>query len=315
MKTKETPVTDNNQDNRYRILMVDDDTASSIYFKAILTKAGLNCKLLNNPANLLGHIVAFNPDLILLDLYMPGDSGEDLLKLIRQMPANLVTPVVFLSTETDKEKQIHSMNCGADDFLDKSISAANLVAIIKTRIKRMRAIKELVTMDSLTGLFNRAEIFHRLEYELVRAKRNNTVLSLCMIDIDHFKSINDSFGHPAGDTVLESLAVFLKSRLRRSDLVGRYGGEEFLIILPDTNGVSAQSVMDGIRHEYSQSIHRLGDQDIVVTFSGGISTNSSNLSVDGILENADKTLYLAKNTGRNRIYYMEDQVNQLTMAN
>lgn len=308
--SKESPVTDSDPGNRYRILMLDDDISSGIYFKAILTKAGLNCLLLSNPENLLGHIVEFNPDLILLDLYMPDYSGKDLVKLIRQMPANLVTPVVFLSSEMDKEKQILSMDSGGDDFLDKSINAANLVALIKTRIKRMRAINKLVTTDSLTGLLNRQEIFSRLEYEMVRAERTATRLSLCMIDIDHFKSVNDSFGHPCGDTVLKSLAAFLKSSLRRSDLVGRYGGEEFLIILPDTNGDNAQSVMDGIRYEYSQNIHRLGDQDTVVTFSGGISTNSGNLSVDGILENADKTLYLAKNTGRNRIYYMEGQLIQ-----
>ncbi|MFT6914365.1 MAG: PleD family two-component response regulator [Motiliproteus sp.] len=163
---------------------------------------------------------------------MPECDGMELSKIIRQIGAYISVPIVFLSSEEDQEKQLLAMSLDGDDFLSKPIKPWHLVSAVASRAKRARTMRALAEKDSLTGLFNHTKIKERLQAELSRAKRNHEPLAYAMLDIDNFKHVNDTYGHPAGDRVLKSIAIMLKQRLRKYDVIGCYGGEEFVVILP-----------------------------------------------------------------------------------
>jgi diguanylate cyclase (GGDEF)-like protein len=154
--------------------------------------------------------------------------------------------------------------------------------------------------DSLTGLFNHTHILQLLEDACVRARRAHKPLSFVMLDIDYFKKVNDTYGHPMGDRVIKSLAAFLKQRLRKSDYIGRYGGEEFAVVLPDTDATAALKVMDGIRERFAEILHPAQPQDLSCTFSFGIAELAGGEDSKTLSKNADLALYAAKQAGRNR---------------
>jgi len=155
--------------------------------------------------------------------------------------------------------------------------------------------------DSLTGLLNHTAIKDQLDGEVARAKRQNKPLSFAMIDIDNFKRVNDNYGHPAGDRVIKSLARLLKQRLSANDLVGRYGGEEFAVILVDTEGAAALKVLDTIRNDFSQLRLVADEKEFSASFSCGIAEVTKFPDANGLCDAADKALYKAKHAGRNRV--------------
>ncbi|MGD9591960.1 MAG: GGDEF domain-containing protein, partial [Candidatus Berkiella sp.] len=164
--------------------------------------------------------------------------------------------------------------------------------------------------DSLTGLLNHTRILEQLDLEMARAKRNGTPLSFAMIDIDHFKAINDSHGHPVGDRVIKGLARLLKQRLRKVDSIGRYGGEEFAIVFAQTQAQSVLKKLDDIRRGFSKLLHRSSDPliEFSATFSVGLAELSEELNtLDKLVNAADKALYIAKEQGRNRIVFYNDK--------
>lgn len=162
------------------------------------------------------------------------------------------------------------MNMGGDDFLSKPIQPAHLISAVTTRARRSMLLRSFMVRDSLTGLLNHSAIKDQLAREVARAKRQGMALSFAMVDIDHFKRVNDSYGHPAGDRVIKSLSRLLKQRLRETDLVGRYGGEEFALVLVDTDAESAAKVLDNIREDFSRLQHLVDGVEFSVTFSCGI---------------------------------------------
>jgi diguanylate cyclase (GGDEF)-like protein len=246
-------------------------------------------------------LVEFTPDLILMDVYMPGCSGLELAAVLRQQTAYLGTPIVFLSTETDVGKQQQAMRQGGDDFLIKPIQLDLLVSAVRNRAERSRNLRSAMVRDSLTGLVNHTKLKEHLNIEVARVGRNGRPLSFVMLDIDHFKAVNDTYGHPAGDGVIKSLARILQQRLRRTDILGRYGGEEFAIILSDTDGVDALRVVDQIRQSFSQIRQYSGTNEFTVTFSAGVATLPPCSDAANLNEVADKALYAAKQAGRNRV--------------
>jgi diguanylate cyclase (GGDEF)-like protein len=193
------------------------------------------------------------------------------------------------------------MSLGGDDFLTKPIKPGHLVSSVSSRIQRSRMLRSFMVRDSLTGLLNHTAIKDQLEREVARAKRLKTPLAYAMIDIDLFKRVNDTYGHPVGDRVIKSLSRLLKQRLRETDVVGRYGGEEFAVIMSDTDGPAAMKVLDNIRDAFSRFSHLADGKEFSVTFSGGIADVA--LSGDAIKlgDFADRALYEAKHAGRNRL--------------
>jgi diguanylate cyclase (GGDEF)-like protein len=284
----------------YRVLLIEDSRFQATFYAKKLQNAGMQTRILTNPMEITKTLRDFNPDLILLDMYMPVATGMELARVIRQIETYLSIPIVYLSAETDKDKQLEAMKLGGDDFLDKSIKPEHLISAVATRAARYRELRAMMMRDSLTGLLNHTTIKERLEQEVLRADRNKLPLAYAMIDIDHFKQVNDTHGHAAGDRVLKSLSRLLAQRLRRTDVIGRYGGEEFAIILPNTPINDAVRVMEELRQGFANLRHQAETQEFSVTFSCGIASHAGFNTPGSISEAADKALYIAKRQGRNQ---------------
>lgn len=226
---------------KYRVLIIDDQKSLSDYYSSILETSEFEVLAVNNPENeLMPALTDFVPDLILLDLYMPYCNAQDLAGIIRQMDNLLSIPIVFLSVEASSDLQLRAMSTGADAFLTNPVSPDDLLLTVQSRIKRGRAVHGLVTKDPLSGLLNRREIIRRLDEEISCSRRNKTPLSVAMLDLDHFKKINDNFGHTIGDWVIKYFARSMQKIFRESDIIGRYGGEEFVVIFSNPDPAAAQ---------------------------------------------------------------------------
>ena len=291
----------------YRVLIVDDSAALASYYAAVLAQAGMAVKTVNDPLKIQEPLLEFSPDLLLIDIYMPGCNGLELAKVIRQLDAFVSVPIVFLSSESDLDKQLFALSQGGDDFLTKPIQPEHLVSAVTSRIKRSLMLRSFMVCDSLTGLLNHTAIKEQLDHEIARANRLDKPLSFAMVDIDLFKQVNDTYGHPIGDRVIKSLSRLLKQRLRENDLVGRYGGEEFAVILVDTDGITAHKVLDSLRQDFFQLRHLAEEGEFSVSFSCGIADVAHFSNAIQLCDAADKALYKAKHAGRNQVMLAEKQ--------
>ena len=285
----------------YRILIVDDSESAASYYANNLQLAGMETSIVANPLDIMRHILEFNPELILMDLYMPTCHGTELATVIRQQESYVGTPIVFLSSETDLNQQMSAMQHGGDDFLTKPISAQHLVSALQTRANRYRKLRSYMARDSLTGLYNHTNIKELLHQELARAMRTEAPLSFVMLDIDHFKHVNDNYSHATGDRVIKTLARLLVKRLRKVDFVGRYGGEEFAVILAGTELKAAQRVINELRQNFESIPFEYGDETFKITFSAGIAAYPLCDNFNILMDRADLALYQAKQEGRNRV--------------
>ncbi|WP_322496330.1 response regulator [Chloroflexus sp.] len=294
----------------YTVLIVDDSPLMAEVYALALRAAGMRVVTTTDPLEAPMLLAEHPPDLILLDVYMPGCNGQELAAVIRQQPEYHGIPIVFLSGETDRSAQLAVLAQGGDDFLTKPINLEHLVAAISSRIQRARAMRSLMVRDSLTGLFNHSVTQDLLTREVARARRSNQPLSVVLIDIDHFKQVNDRYGHQSGDRVLKSLARLLRQRLRATDLIGRYGGEEFLIVMPETRAASAAMVIDSLRERFAHIEHQREGAPLRVTFSAGIAEWGQGIDASGLVEKADAALYQAKRHGRNQVLIADAQIGQ-----
>ncbi len=285
----------------YHILVIDDDPEQVSSTALVLQEAGMITSVVSDPEYLFEIMVEYKPELILMDMYMPKCSGMELASIIRQNDSFVSIPIVFYSVERDQEKQLEAIRCGGDDFLTKPIDPEHLVTSVRIRAARTRAMRFFMERDSLTGLLNHTNIKTRLNSEIDRARRIGTQLAFVMIDIDRFKGVNDTHGHLTGDRVLRSLARLLQERLRRTDLIGRYGGEEFAVVLFNTDADRAVTVMNEVRERFSRIRQNSGTAEFSVTLSAGISVYPDYASAAELNEAADTALYDAKNRGRNRV--------------
>ncbi|MBN9393352.1 MAG: diguanylate cyclase [Chloroflexi bacterium] len=285
----------------YRILLVDDSTTAIAIYSDALNRAGMVTRVAADAEQLMLQLVEFAPDLILMDMYLQDCTGLELAAVIRQQASYVSVPIVFLSAETNLQKQLQAMKLGGDDFLTKPIAPEHLVSVVTARASRSRIVRSYIERDSLTNLYNHNRIKEQLEIEIIGARRKNTNLIFAMLDIDHFKRVNDTYGHHIGDRVLKNLSRFLLSRLRRTDFIGRYGGEEFAIILPDTSEESGLKVINRIREDFTKFPHYVQDTEFYSTFSCGMASLSNHKDSASLSRAADQALYEAKRTGRNRI--------------
>lgn len=286
-----------------RVLIVDDDTDLAEHMRLVLLAANMEATVLLSPQNIIQEIAAFRPELVLMDLHMPDFSGPDLAGVIRQYDKYTNLPIVYLSAETDIEQQILAMERGADDFLTKPIPDLQLVASARARIMRARQMEEKISKDSLTGLLKHASIKEAVHIEVQRAQRIGKPVTLAMLDIDHFKAVNDKYGHSMGDAVIASVATLLRQRLRQSDILGRYGGEEFLVVLPECELKNAGLLLDDIRKRFSSLRYSHEEQDFTCTISIGLACSAQYPDSEGaeLLVAADEALYKAKRGGRNQV--------------
>lgn len=297
-----------------KVLIVDDDADLATHMSLVLQASGMDAQVLSQPETIMTSLTAFQPDLVLMDIHMPGYTGPELAAVIRQHDQWASLPIVYLSAETDLERQIAAMSRGGDDFLSKPISDAQLVMAVRVRVARARQLSEQINKDSLTGLLKHSSIKELVVNEIRRAQRARKPVTLAMIDIDHFKQVNDSHGHTAGDVVISAMATLLRQRLRQSDPIGRYGGEEFLIVLPDCTETDAQSKLDDIRRRFADLRFSHEGKNFSCTLSAGYVTLHHGDAQDGddtddaglndpglVVAAADAALYEAKRSGRNRL--------------
>lgn len=284
----------------YRVLIVEDTEEQALFYSAVLHQAGALSCVVSDPRELLDQLARFHPELVLMDMYLPDCSGDELARVIRQMEAFVGLPIVFLSVENNFDRQLSAMGRGGDEFLTKPILPAQLLSVVVSRIERYRTLRALMVQDSLTGLTNHSRLQQLLESEAASALRHDHALALAMIDIDHFKQVNDQHGHPTGDRVLRTLARFLRQRLRKCDVLARYGGEEFAAVLPGTDADDAAAVVDRLRTEFALLVH---DSDkgapFSITFSAGIASLPGWTGARELVLAADRALYAAKDRGRN----------------
>ncbi|MDP9942359.1 diguanylate cyclase [Ectopseudomonas alcaliphila] len=289
------------QGEPYRVLIVDDDQDLASRYSLVLRGAGMLVEILQDPAQIFDHLRDFNPEVVLLDVNMPHCTGPELAQIIRCNDDWLRIPIIYLSAETDIAKQMSALIKAGDDFVTKPISDNALVAAVFSRAQRARLLSDALARDSLTGLLKHGDIKEQVAIELERALRSGDRASVVMLDIDHFKRVNDEHGHAAGDNVIRALANLLRQRLRRVDSLGRYGGEEFLAVLPDCTPQQAKQIVDEIRERFAELRFIADGGEFSCTLSAGIAGTDVHSQAEQLRERADKALYAAKHGGRNQV--------------
>ncbi|MEP3562960.1 MAG: diguanylate cyclase [Marinobacter sp.] len=284
-----------------RVLIVDDDKELGERFCLVLNNAGMKTTLVSDPAKMMSALSAFEPDIVLMDVQLRAHSGVTLARMIRYEPRWLGLPIVYLSSEDNPETQLDALAKGADEFLVKPVTDEYLVRSVRIRCYRARQLSDLMNRDSLTGLLKHSLIKQEVERELARCRRTGNLSCVVMLDLDHFKRVNDTWGHGQGDVVIRTLAHLLRNRLRESDTIGRYGGEEFLVVLPHCDPEEAAELIDDIRIRFSELVFTTGDDSFQVTMSAGIAAINDFPLASEAIEAADQALYERKQAGRNGV--------------
>ena len=288
-----------------KVLVVDDEEIICTLFAAMLGHYGRYHVVTTTDGRQVMDILRREPfDVMLLDMSMPAISGLDVLRQVTQAFEEL--PVIIVTGHGSIEIAVESMQAGAADFVTKPVPAAVLHLRIQKALEHART-RRLASTDGLTEVYNHRTFQERLSQEIARADRYSRPLSLLMIDVDHFKVYNDTYGHPQGDIVLQDLARLLREMSRTSDTVARYGGEEFAIILPETDSVGAQKIGQRLREQVEGYL--FPGKELMpggtLTISIGVATHAPAGSRDALLQAADTALYTAKHEGRNRVCVAE----------
>jgi len=287
------------------VLLVDDQMIVARAVRQLLAQdQDIALHYCPSPQQAVERAAALQPTVILQDLVMPGIDGLELVRVYRATPATAEIPIIMLSTKEDPTTKSQAFAEGANDYLVKLPDRIELVARLRYHSRAYRALavlRDLATRDGLTGVWNRKMIFDTLREELARAERIGNALSIVMVDLDKFKNINDTFGHPAGDAVLQEASRRLSACIRVYDHVGRYGGEEFLIVLPSCDREQARELSERLRQSVANVPVNVDGKELHITCSLGVaSIDTANLiTVEALVHAADEALYLAKEKGRN----------------
>lgn len=283
------------------VLIIDDQESILDYYSSLLLAAGVSVASTSNPLEILDKLEQNRPDLILLDINMPLVNGYETAAVIRQFEEYQSIPILFLSAETSAEKKSSLLEIGSDDLLSKDIPPLEFVRQIRSRVERAKILSSFMYEDSLTGLLNHAQIQLAAERTLSTSLRYKRNCSIGMIDIDNFKHINDTYGHQTGDKVIKALSQLLQQRLRATDYIGRYGGEEFMLVMPETAIESAGSIVNELRKAFSaiEFIEQKGK--FTISFSAGIAESKEKESLTILVRRADDALYRAKANGKNKV--------------
>jgi len=292
-----------------KILIAEDEPVSRRLLEVTLSRFGYDVVVTSNGNEALEVFQGPSiPSLVISDWMMPGMDGLELCRNIREMKKSGYTYFIILTAKGGKGDVIKGLDAGADDFLTKPFNSEELkyrVKIGERIINLERRILKLATTDSLTGVLNRRAFMERMGKEIQRAKREETPISLILMDIDHFKNVNDTYGHQTGDLVLQRVTDQLIDRSRAYDFVGRYGGEEFVICVLSPEGIDPKSIAERMRQniEAQTIVTDHSDQSLHITasFGVGICRPGSEDGLDALIKRTDKALYEAKNSGRNRV--------------
>ena len=300
----------------FSILVVDDDPISRTLLEKILKKEGFNVISAKDGKEALDIFKNQYFPIVLTDWMMPKMNGLELCKSLRSIESPGYVFIIIITAKDSKEDIVKGLEAGADDYVSKPFHHAELLARIKTGIRILRLekslreaneqIRRLSITDPLTGCYNRGYLMDFLPVEIKRSIRYEHCLSVIMCDIDHFKKVNDTYGHQAGDIVLKTFVKIISEHLRKGvDWISRYGGEEFLIVLPETDIKGATEAAERLRKIIERSAIDIGNKKINITASFGVASfdpkRIKKISSDFLINQADKMLYQAKEEGRNRV--------------
>jgi two-component system cell cycle response regulator len=297
-----------------KILIADDSIVSRHLLEATLRKWGYDVTVACDGAEALDLLQREDaPALIILDWMMPGMTGVEVCRRIRERDSEPYTYILLLTSKSQKEDLIEGMDAGADDYITKPFdqnelqvrlrAGTRLVDLQSQLLSAREALRDQAERDSLTRLWNRSFILNELGRELARSERESRPLGVVIVDLDHFKNINDSHGHLAGDAVLREAARRMQNGIRQYDSIGRYGGEEFLILLPGCSETDCFSQADRLRKQLAQTEMSVNDTSLRVTASFGVTAAMPGecCTQETLIRKADEALYVAKRSGRNRV--------------
>jgi diguanylate cyclase (GGDEF)-like protein len=288
-----------------KILIIDDSPQIHALMKARLKDEAIAVHSADSGLTGLALATELQPDVILLDVNMPSMDGYEVCRRLKASPVTSAAPIIFLTGADSTEDKIKGLELGATDYITKPFDPAEMRARVRAALRTaylLDLLSRKAMIDGLTGLWNRGYLDARLMAEVALARRSGRALSCIMLDVDRFKGVNDKYGHPFGDDVLKMVASMLNAGSRTEDVVCRYGGEEFAILLPNTARAGAVELADRMRLAIATQTLRFRDQTVNVTCSMGVAEVQEG-DEDGstMLETADSALYQAKQTGRNRV--------------
>ncbi len=297
-----------------RILVADDDTTTRKMVSAMLRKWGYTVLTASTGDEAWAVLTSENaPRMAILDWVMPGLDGVEICRKVRRelSSRDRYLYLILLTAKTSRQEIVSGLEAGSDDYMVKPFDPSELqvrvgigkriIQLHKELVEAKEALRIQATRDPLTGVYNRGATLQRLDEELHRCARYGHPLSLIMLDIDHFKKINDTYGHLVGDRVLERTAATMQKSIRSYDVLGRFGGEEFLVILPNADEQVAETVAERIRSAVASRPVSTGEAAVSVTVSAGTVTGIGRVPVDAFIQAADQALYQAKRKGRNRV--------------
>jgi two-component system, cell cycle response regulator len=287
-----------------KLLIIDDNPDALEVAKVRLMKECLEILSADGGATGLEIARREKPDLILLDLEMPDISGFDVCRALKADPELFMIPVLFLSGSATAEDKVKGLDLGAVDYVTKPFDAFELCARVRAAL-RTKHLQDLLIehahIDPLTGLPNRRALLERLQHEWARMQRHGGTLSFIMADVDHFKRINDTFGHNIGDRLLQEVARAIGRQCREVDLPARYGGEEFSIVVPDETAAGAARLAERCRQAVAEVQLNVRDAVAAATASFGVAEAVDLSSPENLVSQADEALYRAKEIGRNTV--------------
>ncbi|MDP4144728.1 MAG: diguanylate cyclase [Bacillota bacterium] len=289
-----------------KILVVDDNNMNVRLLKEILEDEGYEVYSCLEGLSVLKTTYEVKPDAILLDIMMPGIDGFQVCSLLKKDFETKDIPVIMVTAKNSGNDIKDALELGAFDYIKKPIDEVEVIARLKSALRYKSdhdKLKELAMKDGLTGLYNHSLLIELFDKELKKQSDNGGNIAFVMLDIDYFKTVNDTYGHVSGDRILRELSEILISYTGKSNIIGRYGGEEFGIVLPELDKEAVFDLCEEIRLKVEENSFDIGDKIIGITVSMGICYKSGKklLRSGEIIEKADEALYRAKENGRNRI--------------
>ncbi len=295
-----------------RILVAEDNAVSRLMLESLLGKWGFEVQAVTDGCRAYEALTqAGAPRLAILDWEMPGMDGVQVCRKIREIETDDPPYLIMLTSHGDRDDVVEGLDAGANDYIAKPFYRAELRARVdvgcrmlelRAQLKHARdALAYEAMHDPLTGIFNRRAILSMLRKELARAAREDKPLSVGLCDIDHFKQVNDTYGHQTGDDVLCGLVQRVQGALRSYDHFGRYGGEEFLVLVPGATGAAESNLYERLRAAVANDAIHTRSGAVAITVSIGVAEGTGEAAMDAVLAAADAALYRAKSEGRNRI--------------
>lgn len=290
----------------HKVLIADDNKYNIRLLTDILQDAGYTVYTADNGVPVLEMTHSLKPDAVLLDIMMPGLNGFQVCELLKKDTETRDIPVIMITAKTDGNDINCAFELGAFDYIKKPIDEIEVLARLKSALRykeQQDKLKDMAMKDGLTGVYNHVLLLELFQKELIKQQRHKGNMAFVMVDIDYFKRVNDTYGHTSGDIILKELAGIISVSVRGSDIVGRYGGEEFSIILSEVEFDEVLKLCERIRSDIENYVFRLSDETIHITVSMGVyfKTPEDKTISEDIIKKADEALYHAKRSGRNRV--------------